>query len=238
MRSMSTVLLAVGIACVLCSAAISAPMVLGSSGLMFVPGDTVLKQSAFNLSANTFRTELHDTDDSFRVNTYAVNYGIWKNLEVGACLVDPKEGDKKVLLNAKYLAVAETIQRPSITVGVVDAGSQLHKLTGSNDDPGVYIVFSKNATATAETVARTPSKPVRAHLGFGMGVYDGVFAGLDFVIAPKVSAFVEYLSSGLRDKGGGNTAIRYEVSPGLMIEGGFVNFQDACLGVSYQAVKF
>ena len=235
MRTVSIVLFA---AIALCSAVAADPTIFGNSGLLMIPNDVVVRQNGFSIGAKSFHSELPDTDEAFRFYSCSLNIGVWKNLEAGACLLDPKDGGSKLLINAKYLALPETLNRPSIAVGVVDAASQLDEITGCNDDPGFYVVASKNLTPEVETVAKKSIRPVRGTLGFGTGIYNGVLAGLDFLVTPKTGICLEYLNSGLRDRSTFNAALRYRPALGFAVEGGLINFEDASLGVSYEAVKF
>jgi hypothetical protein len=221
----------IGIICLLAALSVgavqAAPSVLGGSGLILIPDDVVLAPGGVNLAYHGI-TDFGPGGDmgSF----FSANFGILPKLEVGATVIS--DGGSDVLINAKFRVMSEAAQRPAISIGVVDAASQL------TNDPSFYIVLSKSLTQTAEDMRGESSKPIRGHLGFGTGVFRTIFAGLDFTLAPKLSLMVEGISDS--DFGGGqiNAGIRYAVTNNVRLDAGTIDFNDFTFGISYQTVKF
>ncbi len=238
MAKLRLVFILIALALWSCTAALANPTLFGNSGLISVPDDTVLKEFEFNLGFHTVDLKFPGSSDRIRFNTYAANFGLMKNLEVGACVVDPEQGNAKVLVNAKYLLFKEKWDRPSVAVGVVDAGSQLHKISNAKDDPGAYIVIGKNITQLAQDFTAKVVKPVHGYIGYGTGLYDGFFAGLNFALTNKLSILGEYVENGIKNSSTFSAALRYSIAPSFNLEAGLYDFEDVNLGVSYKAIKF
>ncbi len=104
-------------------------------------------------------------------------------------------GSTKTIFNAKYLVNEETTLSPSITAGVVDITNGLDDLNDVSG-PGFFILLSKTFDpARAEMNGR--SMPLKAHLGLGSGIYNGLFVGLDWSLDPRFSVVAEYLRRGI-----------------------------------------
>ena len=209
--------------------AVGAPNLYGTSGLIEVPDDIIYPVGAFSLAYHVI-VEPGDSDDN--LNFFTIGTGLLPNLDISGGV--KTNGDTDAVINAKYRLAAETIERPSITIGVVDAAGEL----SPNDDPGIYIEFGKNLTAAAEEVAGGESKPLHGYLGFGTGVMKGVFIGLNWTLAPKLSATVEYLSKGLKDDPHFNVGIRLALTNELRLDAGLFDMDDFTGGISYNLARF
>lgn len=207
----------------------AAPNIYGTGGLIEIPDDTIVPVGAISLGYH-YVDGPGGSDENF--NSFTAGIGILPNLDVSGGI--ESDGGTNAILNAKYRLAAERSDRPSITVGVVDAAAKV----GRSDNPGLYIVFGKNLTAAAEEVAGGQSKPLRGYLGFGTGVLEGVFVGLDWTLAPKLSAMVEFLSSDQGFEGDShlNAGIRYALTNQVRVDAGIVK-SDLMLGISYNLAK-
>jgi len=218
-------LVAVAVLSVIVPAA-AAPNIYGTSGLIEVPDDLIFPVGAWVPAFHTIQGD-GDSDTNF----FTIGTGILPNLSISGGIVD--NDDSEVFINAKYRVSPETADRPSITIGVVDATSEF------DDDPGLYILFAKNLTAAAEEIAGGESKPLRGYLGFGSGFFDGVFVGLEWVLTPKLTGMVEYLSAPYGDDDSHfNGGIRYALTNELRLDAALIDFDDLMLGISYNVVRF
>ncbi len=165
--------------------AVASPSLLGTSGSILTPDDTVLPAAGF--SANYNGISQNDSTPQF----IGASIGLNDTVEIGLTRVDPdvSGSDPSTIVNLKYLAMPETASRPSLVFGAVD-------MTGAIDpdgNGGFYAVIGKNLTAFATDITDKPSQPLHAYLGYGAGIYDGVFAGLTWTLSPKVKIMGEYI---------------------------------------------
>lgn len=203
----------------------SAPSVFGISGNILTPDDTILASGSFNLA-------YHGVTDGNTTSLWAGNVGLIPNLEVGAAV--ETDGGTNVLINGKYRLLTEKANRPAVTVGVVDAGSKI------GDNPGVFLLLSKNLTPTAENVTGKTAGPVRGHLGVGGGVLKTIFASLDWTVSPKLTLIGEVISDSdfQHESGLVNAGARYAVTNDLRLDAAWIDFKHFTFGASYQALKF
>lgn len=211
--------------------AAAAPNLYGTGGLIEVPDDTTYPVGAW---APAYHRVVNIGSSETDLDFFTVGVGITPNLSISGGVAS--NGDDDVLLNAKYRLSAEMADRPSITIGVVDAAGDLN----SEDDPGLYIVFGKSLTAAAEEIAGGESKPLRGYIGFGTGVLDGVFLGLNWTLTPKLQAMVEYVNSdeGLDDDAHFNGGIRLALTNELRVDASLIDFDDFSFGISYNVLRF
>ncbi|MBI2842800.1 MAG: hypothetical protein HYX78_05315 [Armatimonadetes bacterium] len=233
MRSLILVAsLAVTLTLVAFGPAAAAPNIYGTGGLIEIPDDTLYPVGSITPAYHgIFNIGPGDEDLSF----FTVGVGILPNLSVSGGVAS--NGDDDAVINAKYRLTPESADRPSITIGVVDAVGDLN----TEDDPGFYILFAKNLTAAAEEVVGGESKPLRGYLGFGSGVLSGLFLGLDWTLTPKISAMLEYVNSDEGPLDGDshfNGGIRIAVSNELRIDLGLIDFDDFTAGISYNVIRF
>jgi len=208
----------------------TAPSVLGISGNILTPDDTILASGAFNLAYHG----VTDNDTSTTTNLFAGNVGLIPNLEVGAAI--ESNGSSEVLVNGKYRLVTENANRPAVTVGVIDVG------TAISDNPGVFLLLSKNLTPTAENVSGKSVGPVRGHIGVGGGVLKTIFGSLDWTVTPKLTLIGEAISDSEFNSAGGegvvNLGARFALTNEMRLDAGWIDFRDFTFGMSYQALKF
>ena len=224
------------------SALYAAASIYGVSGLIETPDDTIVAEKTIApMVAHIFDLKVNDTNEGFDVTTFGGAIGVFPNLEVGAVAldVDVNGVSTEALLNAKYRVLAESVNRPSVTVGIVDIAQRLDHMTdGGIDGMSAFIVFGKNISDIAEDVSGEVSKPIKGTLGFGTGLYKGVFAGLNMSLAPKFSVAIEYLSKGIRDESTFSGMVRFKPIDALAIDAGVIGFQDFYMGASYNLSTF
>jgi len=128
------------------------PNFLGSTGLLLSP-------TAYTVGDRGVSGHAYFTDN---FENFGAQVGLSSRLEVGASFLNSDSGDDGVLLNAKFALLQETLALPAFSIGVIDALDEL------NVDPSVYVVASKDLSRII------PLKlfPIRAHAGWGTGVYD------------------------------------------------------------------
>jgi hypothetical protein len=227
-RFVSLVVMAIALLAISVSAW-AAPSLLGISGGILTPDDTVLAPGAFNLAYHGI------TGNGDTSNFWGGNIGVLPNLEVGA--VAETNGETNVGINAKYRILTEKANRPAVTFGVIDAAAQI------TDDPSLFLVISKNLTPTAEKMSSKSVGPVRGHLGFGSGILKNFFGSIDWTITPKLTLLAEIISDSKFDSSDGgdtlfNAGLRYAINNEFRIDAGTVDFNTFTYGLSYQALKF
>ena len=212
--------------------------IYGLSGLIETPDDSIVAPNSLSLNAN-YISDIGGKSDA-NLNTYGGALGLFPKLEVSAAAIDTDVLGVKTrgLLNAKYQLLGESLEKPSVTVGVVDVADQLDKINGRIDDPSMFIVFGKNISSMAEGISGEVSKPLHGTLGFGTGLYKGVFAGLNWSAAPKFDVLVEYLSKGIRQESTVSAAVHFNAVPGLALELGTLAFEGVYAGANYSLSTF
>lgn len=207
----------------------AAPSFLGTSGGILAPDDTLLGPGQF--SAN-----FHALDLATNPTIIGANVGVAENLELGIARFDPDVAgvSGETLLNAKYLLLPETAFRPSLVIGVVDAGGEIDP----EDDAGFYVVVGKNLTSFATNIAGEPSQPIKGYVGVGSGIYSGLFAGVDIQFSSKAKIIAEYIKE-LKLKGAMsedsifNAGIRFAITDTLTGDLSLINSEDLGFGISY-----
>ncbi|MGI6296907.1 MAG: hypothetical protein ACOX3G_12600 [Armatimonadota bacterium] len=214
----------------------AATSIYGQSGLIETPNDVIVGDKAFEPAfARIFDLKVKGETQGVDVTTYGGAIGILPNLEVSAVGLDPESGKTEALINAKYRVLAESESRPSVTVGVLDISKRLDYVS---DDPSAFIVIGKNISPMAEGFSGRVSQPVKGTIGFGSGIYKGVFAGLDMSLAPKLNVAVEYLRKGIRNRSTANGMVRFTPVEALSIDAGLIGFKDFYAGASYNVSTF
>lgn len=209
--------------------ALAAPSYLGITGNILTPDDIVLSPGDFSANLHSFQGDNNPL-------IFAAEAGVTEGLEVGIGSFDPDAPgvDKSTFLNAKYEILVETTRVPSVVIGAAD-------LTGELDpdgDPGFFIVFGKNLTPVATDIAGEPSAPLRGILGFGGGIYGGLFAGLDWTLTPKVSAMAEFIADAnmrgiASDESLINIGVRLAITDELRVDAALIDGNDLAFGISF-----
>lgn len=234
------VLLAVATILLGCASAYAGTTIYGVSGLIETPNDSIVSAKSVTPVANRiFDLKVHGAPKGYDITTFGGAVGVIPNLEVSAVAVDTNVPNSSTegLVNAKYRVLAESVNRPSVTVGIVDITKRLER--GSDvDGMSSFIVFGKNISNVAEGVSGNVSKPIRGTVGIGTGLYKGAFAGLDMSLAPKFSVAVEYINKGIRNETTFNGLVRFQPIQSLSIDAGAIGFKDFYAGASYNVSTF
>lgn len=211
------------------------PSFLSTTGQLLTPDDSVL-------GAGDFSSDYHGISfDDAIPNVLGANIGVNGNLELGVARLDPDMAGAsiKTLLNGKYLGVAETAYRPSVVFGCADITGSL----SADDDPSFYVVVGKNLTPLATCTTGKPSAPLRGYVGYGMGIYDGVFAGLSWNLGPRVKLMGEYINGlsvedTFQEDSMLNAGVQFYVVEGLTAQVAVFGGQDIGFGVNYVKLGF
>lgn len=219
--------LAVIITMLACVPAFGASSFLGGfSGAILTPDGLVIPEGSWDISFHDFTDLLGDTN----LSAFGVTYGAVENLEIGVSFLN--DHHNQTAINGKYRVVTESAQSPGVVVGVFDAAGSVGFL---NTDPGLYLLVSKNITPVASEVAGRPSKPLRLTVGAGSGVFDGIFAGLDWTMAPQLSLMAEFFNGKV---GGNNSSVnvglRYAATDALRLDVATIDFEDIAFGANYR----
>jgi hypothetical protein len=209
---------------------LAAPSYLGPSGNIMTPDELTTPSPGFDIGYHRF-VDLDFIGVTTDLDVVHGNFGLTPNIEVGLSWVDVRDnGGSDLAINGKWRWLDETATRPAVAVGTLDlAGNAL------DDDPTLYILFSKNLTPFTEDVIAGPVRPLRGTIGFGTGFYDGVFAALDWTLAPQLSVMLEYVRGGdVLDKNTlFNGGVRWAAGPGLRLDAALIDFDNLAFGVSW-----
>ena len=194
------------------------PNFLGTTGLLLTP-------SAYTVGDRGISAHAYGHSN---FQSYGVQLGITSRFEIGGTFLNGDDGrDDGILANAKFQLLKESFVLPAISVGVTDAFDELN--VGSS----WYAVASKDLSRTIPLGLF----PVRAHLGFGGGLYDEeIFAGLEMnigtpfsvlpIVRPTFSAMAEY------QNGDVNLGLRGRFR-GFSATVGLFDFSDFGAGIRY-----
>jgi hypothetical protein len=206
------------------------------SGGILAPDATVLSPGVF--SANDHLILIHDGNST--TNILGVNLGVLPGLEVGLAHISSNlGGDSQTIVNGKYQVIAETPVRPALMVGVVDATSQMD----SDRTPGIYAVIGKDLSLNALEFGEEGVLPLRVYAGFGTGIYNGFFGGVEYGVTPRVSISVEYLNEMRVTRLFSQTsvfdaAVKVQITDALSADIAWIRGSDLGLGVSYTVSAF
>lgn len=221
MKRISILLAVAVLLCGCVSAVNAASSIYGFSGLVLTPDDTIAPTNTL------VPTVSHVFDEDIDFTTYGGALGILPNLEVSAVGVSV-EDDTEVVVNGKYRLMSETATKPSLVVGALDLTQNLR------GEVSAFVLVSKNLTSWAEDVSGQVSKPIKGTLGFGTGAFDGLFAGLDIAVAPKLSLAVDYIAEDSVFSG----CVRFQPTQALTLTAGALDFEDLYGGVSFNLSTF
>lgn len=206
--------------------AMGAQSFLGSfSGNIITPDAIIAPVGTWELSFHDFIEVLGGGEDLITVGAI---YGLTPNLEVGVSFLNNDQSD--LALSGKLRLVEETAERPTVIVGVFDVAGTADMLQG---DPSFYVAVSKNVTPIATDIVGQPSRPLRLTLGFGSGIFDGLFAGLDWTLQERLSLMVEYLNQGFQDDSEINAGFRYALSDAFRLDAATIDFEDFAFGLTF-----
>ena len=196
----------------------------GYSGNIVTPDAVITPAGTWELSFHEF-FDVQDND----ITSIGLQYGLMPNLEVGVSLLD--NDDSETVFNAKLRLLPETPGRPSIAVGAFDVGGSANFI---NDDPSFYVLISKNIARTATEIAGKPSKPLGLTVGFGSGLFDGVFAALDWTLQERLSIMAEFVDEGFRGDSLFNLGARFAITDIIRVDAAAIDFEDFAAGASFR----
>jgi hypothetical protein len=222
MRTATLLILA---AVILAVPAFSASSYLGGfSGLIYTP-DTL------TVPAQNLDVSFHDTLKFFGgidFKTYGGIYGLSPSSEVGVSFFS--NSSNNATLSGKLRIVNETSAVPGVAVGVFDLTNSATEFSGN---PSAYLVVSKDVTTLIPGMGTLT--PIQVSLGAGSGVFNGIFASLDYAFAPTFSAQVEFNGGHLDGQTNlFNGGVRWAALPGLRIDAAYAGFQQFAFGASYK----
>lgn len=209
------------------------PSLLNTSGAFLTPDDALLGSGDFSSDYNSINLD-------YDPNILGAAVGVSPYIELGLARLDPDVPGAgiKTLISGKYLVFAETANRPSFVAGCVDASGKL----ASNGDPSFYAVFGKNLTSMATNISGQPSAPLKGYVGFGMGIYGGVFGGLDWTIGSRMKVMVEYINK-LRiadvvaEDSMVNAGVRVMINDELSGDLALINGNDLAFGIKFVKIS-
>ena len=232
MSKASTLFLAAAILLGCAGAATCGATIYGLTGLIETPDDVVAEPNGVTFTGRY----IADLGDS-KINLvgYGGTIGIMPKFEIGAVAMDTDLPGAKAegVFSAKYRVMDEAVDRPSITLGVVDATHRLGKASGDIGSASGFLVVGRNLSSAMESWGGLVSKPLRGTIGFGTGVYKGGFAGLDWSASSKVDLIAEYLTKGIRQKGTFNAGLRVNAFGRFSVEVGALGLKDFYTGATY-----
>lgn len=215
MRNLTTLVLMAGLAALVAGSASAAPSFAGYTGLLAVPNADVLTEKSFNVGYTDISLTGGDVTNTFG------NYGIGSNVEIGFNRMRNDAGERRTLLNGKFMVMGETDRRAGLAVGMVDATGEL--------DRTFYVVASKSIGRTITAFDREITN-VRLHAGLGTGMLDGAMLGVSAVLGKRLAILAEYDSSQF------NVGARLFLVEGLRLHGGLFDIGDSTdggLGISF-----
>jgi len=232
MKALLVLLLSMALAVGCAGCMLAGTCLYGLSGLIETPDDTIAEPSAVTFEG---RYIADFGDSKINVFGYGGTVGIIPKLEVGAIAMDTDAPGAKVdgIFNVKFRAMDESFDRPSITVGVVDLANRFGRVSPDVDKMSGFVAVGRNLASAAEAWGGLVSTPLKGTIGFGTGIYRGVFLGLDWSASSKVDVMAEYLTKGLRQKSTFNAGLRVNPTGGISLELGSIGFKDFYGGASY-----
>lgn len=191
----------------------------GYSGNILTPDAIVAPEGTWELSYHQFVNVLGGED----LSSVGVLYGLADKLEVGVSFLN--NSSSEVGFSAKYQLLPETASAPAILVGGT--------VNGIEEDSSFYLAVSKNITSFASEVADHPSRPLRLTAGFGSGLFDGFFAGLDWTLESKLSLMAEFINEGFDNDSQVNAGIRYAATDNIRLDLATIDFKDLAFGATF-----
>ncbi|MGE5588688.1 MAG: hypothetical protein ACM3ZO_10830 [Clostridia bacterium] len=208
---MKKTVIAAAVALLLIAAAVAGPCGYASTTYTGETG-LLLAPSADTLGANAFSITYGHLGVA---DIVSVGVGLTPNLELGVGSAGLGHGASVYPL-LKLRLVGESRDMPAVAVGL--------------EDQALYVAASKRLSA----------RGARAHVGFGSGRFDGLFAGLDLVLNPVAisgrgaSGFPVTTLIGEYVGGGFNVGARFDIARGLALSLGFLELDTFSAGVSFK----
>lgn len=193
----------------LCKMIFGEPSLLSTTGMISIPTGDTLTVKGFNFSA--FRLEGEKINNqTIKTHIYCINYGVIENMEIGGGTIE-KDDPKTTgitLLQAKYKIVKETTTNPALSLGLIYASR------GKKDNPDkeqitIYAAVSQNLSWPGKIAKKFG---IRATIGVGNELLDGVFGGLELKIGDQTKVMCEY------DTEDYNFSLRQNLTPAIMAQ--------------------
>jgi len=208
--------------------------IYGATGLIETPTDLVATKSTTVLTG-TFIPNFLDSKDT--MTAWGGAYGVSDKFEISwtSFKSDAAGSSSQNITGAKLNVTQESSSSPGMSIGVIDLGNKIKNINPGVDEASYYVVFGRTLSAELDQfrTKSTTTTPVRGTFGFGKGIYNGVFGGLDFYLAPKFEMKLEYLSKGLRDKSTLSAVMQMNILPTLTLQAGSLALKDFYGSVSY-----
>lgn len=180
----------------------------GATGLIFIP-------TAYTSENRTANWSAVFTDDT---SGAAVNYGIIRDVEIGAAFLDFDGSKDKAIANGKVRIVPSNFDQFEIGIGVMDIADAV--------DQTIYVVGSVDLVVP-EQAAERGGFALRAHAGVGTGYFsEKLFGGAELLFERGFSLIGEYDSKTL------NAALRYRHNDEFYITGGIYS-NSLMFGMTY-----
>jgi hypothetical protein len=188
-----------------------------------MPDDTVMPRSSFNVF---YHAIFDDVGFGNTLQTWGGNYGILRDVEIGfAGLTNIASSGSDIAVNGKWAAIPERANRPGVAIGVFDVFDQFR-------GPSTYFSLGKDLGPLIQGMGG-PYVPIRISAGVGNGVFEHGFIGANWTAFKNFQLMAEYVGTDLAPESGGNLGIRYAIIPGLVVDGGLLDFQNFSIGLSY-----
>jgi hypothetical protein len=217
----------------ICGTASAVGNIYGATGMIETPSDLTVPKSTTTLTG-TYIADYMDTKDS--LTAWGGAYGVSDKFEVSwtSFKSDASGSGSQSITGAKLNVTQESSTSPGMSIGVVDLGNNIKHLNSGIDETSYYVVFGRTLSAELDRFrTNKTTTPVRGTIGFGKGIYSGVFGALDFYVAPRFEMKLEYLNKGLRDKSTLNAVMQMNLLPNLTIQAGSLAMKDFYGSVSY-----
>lgn len=212
---------------------LAAGNIYGATGIIETPSDLVAVKSTTVLTG-TYIANFKDTKDS--LTAWGGAYGVSDKFEINwtSFKSDAPGSASQNITGAKLNVTQESSTGPGMSIGVVDLGNKIKNISPGVDETSYYVVFGRTLSAELDRFRNAANTtPVRGTIGFGKGIYNGVFGSLDFYLAPKFEVKLEYLNKGLRDKSTVNAVVQMNLLPNLTLQAGSLALKDFYGSVSY-----
>jgi len=193
------------------------PSWYGYTGLVRTP--TALISTPQKITGAVHQVEL-DGEDS---RVCAATVGLMPTLEIGATRIQDVPQDTipltyatETVVNVKYEAniggLFNNPVAPKMAIGIFDISDQINRTN--------YLVLSRSIGLAQGSVSPLPQANV--HIGYASAerepaALDGIFGGIDFVVAQDTLAQIEYDGEDI------NGALRYYPAPWISLDAGMLS---------------
>ncbi|MGC8843882.1 MAG: hypothetical protein ACP5QS_08070 [bacterium] len=191
------------------------PSFNGYTGLFYTPTAEVLAPNSW--SAGAYSVEL----DEVFPDRYCFSFGFPGNMELNLLKLAPDSGEKETIISGKYQIFPESKGQAALSVGAIDITKET--------ETTVYLVASRTLTGAFEVKKRRIFETI-GHIGIAGGGMDGIFAGIEFVLAPSLRLIGEY------DTRHFNIGGRIIINDQVAITGAVFDFNKFGMGVSFSKV--